>query len=143
MFVRLLLARLHPQKLHMVLDGRLRGSPTDGRPFSFFFTVTREDENNPANLRIIYADVAAEVTIKLPGFDDLSKSVTSVEQPLPKVPIMINTHKIKKHTMLVASRDGDLQKVYDAMAKKRAAELKKEHESAKDKKKAKKETDVD
>lgn len=57
---------------------------------------------------------------------------------LPAVPVLVNEEKIKKHTMLIATHDGELKTIQDNAQKKRAADLQSEKKAADDKASAKK-----
>ena len=128
--------RLHPQKLNLVLDGRLRTAPSDVRPFSLFFAVSRlcEDEKKHANMTVGYSEVTipTELEIKTPwGGSTKMKPGT-----LPRIPVMYNPKKIAKHKMLCCNRDNDLQKVEKVYAKRKSDELMAEQKVAKSTKKS-------
>ena len=80
--------RLHPQKLNLVLDGRLRTTPSATRPFSLFFAVSRlgEDEKMRANMTVGYSEVviASDIEIKTP-WGGSSKMKPGM---LPRIPVM-------------------------------------------------------
>ena len=59
--------RQHPDKKHMVLCGRLRGTPNGevaAKPFSLFFGVTRVEKD--ANLTMEYTETAVTPSVKMP-----------------------------------------------------------------------------
>jgi hypothetical protein len=56
-------AALHPEKKHVVLDGRLRSVPTDARPMSLFFVVARSQDEAICNLHTDY--VCTEIAVKI------------------------------------------------------------------------------
>lgn len=128
---------LHPQKLNLVIDGRLRSAVSEARPFSIFFAVTRVNEEKDANLTLGYAEVGVRVSIKLP-WTAKEKVHNAYDETLPQVPIMYNKHKIKAHTRLTCTADLDLKKITEAASKKRAGELGAELKRDKDEKQAKK-----
>ena len=124
-------ARMHPQKLNIVMDGRLRSAPSDARPFSLFFAIPRiekDEKSTKANLTLEYSSLSVpDITLTMP-----SGMKTKFACPnLPQIPVMYNKLMIKAHTQLFAPPDLSLQKVNNKLATKRAADLKAEHDKAK------------
>ena len=111
---------LHPKKLNLVICGRLRKTPSEMRPFSLFFAVTRVSETASANLKVGYAKVEAATTVRLPMDGKVHESVAPA---LPQIPVMWNERKIVANTKLTCTYDADLKKLTQAIAKKRAADL--------------------
>jgi hypothetical protein len=115
---------LHPQKLNLVLDGRLRHMPNDQRPFSLFFAVTRVQEPTEANMRFQHAEVTITSKVTLPHVAHMN-AIDST--PLPQVPFMVNMTKIEAHKKLTCTLDVELQAVQASATRKRAADIKNEH----------------
>ena len=128
----------HPTKQHLIIDGRLRSAVGDKRCCSLFFLVTRLDRKNAdqANMSLGYTSVNVTVEVTHP-WEKEGATTTKAKELLPQIPVMYNSRKIKAQTKLLCTHDLDLQKVTDAVAKKRAVELQKESYEAK---KAKKES---
>ena len=57
---------LHPSKKHIVLDGTRRAVPSDVRPFSPFYTVTRSSDTSVINMAVDFAET------KKQGFDNVA-----------------------------------------------------------------------
>ena len=112
---------LHPHKLHMVIDGRLRSTVCDSRPFSLYFAVTTSatEKEADANMTVGYVEVHADVGVKLPW----GEKVIKTSEKLPQIPVMYNKKKINAHTKLVCSTDASLQNISAVANKKRVAEL--------------------
>ena len=141
---------LHPERKQLVLDGRLRVTPTaDGRSFSILFVVTRVENEKETNMQFQYIDVQSTATIKLPVPGPAAKCtfkdvvIPSADIKLPSIPIMWNPKKIGKHTMLTCGLDVDLQKLNKKTAAARVNKLKQDQDDGKKAKRAKVEDGAD
>ncbi len=138
---------MHPQKKHMVLDGRMRHKVTELRPFSLFFVVTRAEKDQKSNLDVGFASSKITVDTDLPGpgkrkyhricsegadTSDVNRSLNC------GIPVMFNPKTIAKDTMLVVKYDEELSKIEQKEKDKVKAEAKKlaREEEAKNKTKA-------
>ena len=126
-------SRLHPEHKKLVLCGRLRKAPSDTRPFSLFFAVTRvdEDDDSKCTLKMDYVKIKAAVTIAAPFG---GKVIPSRNVEPPEVPIMYNPKKVEKGTRLTVRPDLMLMELEKEGTKKRGASL---LEASASKKKAK------
>ena len=134
-------SRLHPEHKKLVLCGRLRKAPSDTRPFSLFFAVTRvdEDDDSKVTLTMEYVKIKAAITMTAPfGGKAISRNV----EP-PEVPIMYNTKKVEKGTRLTVRPDLMLKEIETEGTKKRGASLLEASESKKKKAKAEAKGDDD
>ena len=114
-------SRLHPEHKKLVLCGRIRKAPSDTRPFSLFFAVTRVDEDDASKVTLTmeYVKIKAAITITAPfGGKAISRNV----EP-PEVPIMYNTKKVEKGTRLTVRPDLMLMEIEKEGTKKRGASL--------------------
>ena len=61
--------RSHPCKstAALALDGRLRSTVVDSRPFSLFFAIERTDDSTLTNLSYEYVKVNSQVTFEMPN----------------------------------------------------------------------------
>ena len=103
--------QLHPNKQLLVLDGRLKSRPSEARPGSIFFMLTRSTEATNCNLKMAWATAHQEIKVGLPS--DVSKEFQVVQQELPGIPIVFNAQKLAAHTKLVVGTDLELQKITD------------------------------
>ena len=101
--------------------GRLRKAPSDTRPFSLFFAVTRvdEDDDSKCALKMDYVKIKAAVTMTAPFG---AKVISSDVEP-PEVPIMYNPKKVEKGRRLTVRPDLMLIEVEKEGTKKRGASL--------------------
>ena len=108
-------SKLHPEKKSWVLDGRLRGHPSESRPFSLFWLPQRlpAAETKDANLAYGFAEIAIGVEITLPTKRKLSEDMSSSTNIL-QIPVMYNPKKIKAGTLLTVPEDENLKKALDS-----------------------------
>ena len=120
---------LHPERKHIVLDGRLRSDVREGRGSEFFFMVERATDKKTSNMEIVYPSSTVQVETVVPGLKDAKKQRVSAEK-LPQIPVMMNPKTIKKGTKLLCYETNQLENLHkklkavnekDAAVKKGAA----------------------
>ena len=113
---------LHPEKKHVVLDGRLRADPTGGKLFSLLFLVHSvapdSDSASTANLEVAEAKLNISVDIEFTKAGK-PKCVNTKGPTLPSICFLTNPKKIEAGTMLVALSDMRLQKLVKETADER------------------------
>ena len=112
---------LHPEKKHIVLDGRLRADPSDGKLFSFLYlvkTVQPESESaSTANLEVAEANMTFSVDIEFTK--GKPKTLKAPGPALPGLCFLTNPKKVEANTMLVALKDTRLDKIIKETAEER------------------------
>ena len=115
----------------MVFDGRLRQAPSETRPFSLYFALTRAAEGGDSQINMIngFTKLTLSDTISV-AFPWGTKSEVR-PGTLPEIPVVCNNKTLPKHVRLVCSRDLDLQRIDTKLAQKRVAELSKQKAAGK------------
>ena len=117
----------HPEKKHIVLDGRLRGDPSAGKVFSIMFLVHMVPADGltagAANLVFAEAKVKLSAEIELAKGSRPSKTMHVDCPDIPGICYLTNPKKIEAQTMLLAVKDPRIEKIV-----KETAELRKKDE---------------
>ena len=125
--------KIHPDRKHWVLEGRLWAYPDPGTPFSLYFAIERGEKPN-LSIASVDADITAK--IKLPNGKSFDYNIK--EHDIPHVPCLINDNPIKKGTKLVAPMDNRLVSATKKMKEEHAAAAAKAKAASKDAAKDKK-----
>ena len=117
-------AALHPEKRHMVLDGRMKSTPNPLRSFALFFAVentTEGDTDRQVNMLLKEGVLNLECKLELPCGQKKDRTLNR-DKGMPAIPLMYNPKLIKKHTRLLCERDAGIQRVAKEETVKRAEE---------------------
>ena len=104
-------APLHPERKHVVLDGRLRSDVKEGKNGVLFFMVEKSDDKAIANMQIDVVEASTSVSLKMP-WQKVEKEATKKKEELPGIPIMYNPKKIQKGQKLICFDDHSLEKLH-------------------------------
>lgn len=125
--------KLHPDRRHIVLSGRLRNAPVDHRPFALFWIAKRltiNDDQKLANLTMDYTVTEVDMTIRMP-FDGLRMvKIARTATMLPQIPVLYNPSKLAKGQQLIVGHDMGLAKAHE---KQKARQAKDKEKADKDK----------
>ena len=139
---------LTKQAKHVTVDGRLRGVPSEVRPFCLFFAVQRTQSGDKGEVQpsMTIGNISSEieVTLKMPWmFDEIEQAAKYDDRggrPNCGMPVMFNEKAVKAHARLVVGHDDVLHRLSEDEQKKRkadslalAAQLKKDKEAKKQK----------
>ena len=105
---------IHPQRKSLAIDGRLRGVPEDGKPYSIFFVIERVPEENEPNLVQCYAEVKMHLKIDIPLTATGKVKSETAEPPMPRMPYITNPKKIEAGSKLTVAIDAEIEKLAKA-----------------------------
>ena len=105
---------IHPQRKSLAIDGRLRGVPEDGKPYSIFFVIERVPEEKEPNLVQCYAEVKMHLKIDIPITATGKVKSETAEPPMPRMPYITNPKKIEAGSKLTVAIDAEIEKLAKA-----------------------------
>ena len=100
-------AEFHPQRKHLVLEGRYRAQPVEGRSFNIFFCMNRSDNIDDCNM--ILGSVKLQGNIKA-TLSTKTSSMFNAAEMFPVIPLIYNPKAIARGDKLVCLEDDRLKK---------------------------------
>ena len=101
----------------LVIDGRVRAIPEEGKAFAPFWLVKRTDDAKLANMSTEYVAVKGCMTMAFENSKVADRKMEWADGDMPSLPVLINLKKNSANTRLVAETDVALQTLSETVQK--------------------------